>query len=286
MRLDKDLLPRLADAFRRPVDSGDLQAVDRDLIRDVAPLIHAFCRAYFRLEVEGLERVPPGKALVVINHNSGTTTLELLGFGARWYMERGTEEILYGLAHDALLGVPYLRNFLIRAGGITASQSHGDYVLQAEQKILVAPGGNLEAFRPFRDRHKIDFGGRTGFLRLALRNRAPILPTVFIGGHETLLVLHDGRPIARAFGLKKRFRLDTFPIFLALPWGVAMGPIFHLPLPAKCKVRVLEPISLDDYGPEDQDNPEVLDRLYRLVTGRMQDALGDLAAARKWPIIG
>lgn len=281
-----DTLSKLAQAFLIPSDPDDLDARDPEMLQALAPLLDILTRLYYRLEVDGLERIPDGKALVVINHNSGITFAELLGFGARFVAERGIDDAIYGLGHDGILSVPLLKNFLIKAGGVRASHGHADKVLVANRKILVAPGGNMEAYRPYKDRHRIDFQGRTGFLRLAVRHGAPISPAVFIGGHETFAVLHDGRQIAEALGLKKHFRIDTFPIFLGLPWGIGIGPIFHLPLPSKCKVRVLDPVTTAEYGAAAEHDPEVLGELYHKVTAAMQEALTEMAAQRRFPVLG
>ncbi len=281
-----DTLATLIESFVVPADPDDLDARDPEMLNILSPLLDILAKVYYRLEVEGLERVPDGKALVVINHNSGITFAELLGFGARFVIERGIHDAIYGLGHDKILAVPFLKNFLIKAGGVRASHGRADKVLAADRKILVAPGGNMEAYRPYRDRHRIDFNNRRGFLRLAVRHGAPISPAVFIGGHEAFMVLHDGRQIAEALGLKKFFRIDTFPIFLGMPWGLGIGPIFHLPLPSKCKVRVLDPISTAEYGPEAENDEVALTELYDKVTGAMQTALTEMAAERKWPVLG
>jgi 1-acyl-sn-glycerol-3-phosphate acyltransferase len=237
-------------------------------------------RIYYRLEVEGLARAPRGPALIVINHNSGISFAELIGFGARWYLERGFDDVVVGLAHDGMMHVPGLNNFLLHAGGVRATPGNADKVLRAGRKVLVAPGGNVEAFRPWHQRDRIVFSGRKGFLKLALRNRVPILPTVFHGGHDAFMVLDDGQRIVRALGLKRWLRMETFPIFLGLPWGLAVGPLFHLPLPLKCKVRMLDPIPVDHYPKGSENDPAVLEELYQLVTGRMQQTLTDLATGR------
>lgn len=281
-----ETLSKLAEAFLVPADLDDLDARDPETLLALVPLMDILTKLYYRMEVDGLDRIPDGKALVVINHNSGITFAEIFGFGARFIIERGVDDAIYGLGHDGILSVPFLKNFLIKAGGVRASHGHGDKVLAADRKILVAPGGNREAFRPFKERHLIDFCGRTGFLRLALRHGAPIAPAVFIGGHETFAVLHNGREFASAVGLKKHFRIDTFPIFLGLPWGVGFGPIFHLPLPSKCKVQVLDPIDTAAYGPDAENDEDVLQELYGKVTGAMQRELTRMASERKWPVIG
>ena len=274
-------------AFLTPSDPDNLDAFSPEIVEQIAPIIDGFCRFYFHQEVLDMHLVPQGKALIVGNHNAGITFIELLGMGARWYIERGTDDIIHGLAHYLIVAVPLLKNFLIQGGGVRANHENADALFARGRKLLVCPGGNLEAFRPFKDRHRINLGGHTGFVRLALRNRAPICPVVFIGGHETFFVLHDGRPIVRRFPfLKSVFRMDTFPLVLGLPWGLSLGPLFHFPLPAKSITRFLPPIHLDRHSPEDEHNEEIVRQVYDQVVSVMQQGLSELAAQRRWPVLG
>lgn len=111
----------------------------------------------------------------------------------------------------------------------------------------------------------------------------PIVPVVSIGGQETALFLTRGQRLARALRLDQRFRLRVLPVSLALPWGLDVGDLFgHLALPAKITVQVLEPIDLRErFGTA----PDV-DAVYASVTALMQRALDELAAERRWPVIG
>jgi len=260
----------LARAFTTPGCPDDLGNIDFDMIEQVAPLIDAFCRVWFRQDVLGFEKVPRGACMIVGNHNAGISFLEMLGMGARWYMERGRGEPIYGMAHDQMLVMPGLGNFLMHCGGLRAAPENGENVLRRGAKVLVCPGGNLEAFRPFSQRHKVNLGGRKGFLKLAIRTGAPIVPVVFVGGHSSFMVLSDGRFIAEWLGPKKLLRVDTWPLILSLPWGLTLGPVFHLPLPVKCVTRFLDPITVDAYSPSDADDPAVLADLYERVVGEMQ----------------
>ena len=78
-------LSTLRRAFRRPETTDEIHAADQDLIHTLVPWFDRACRAYFRLEVEGVERVPDGPALVVGNHNSGITFLESFGACAQFF---------------------------------------------------------------------------------------------------------------------------------------------------------------------------------------------------------
>lgn len=276
----------LRHALLDPADSNDLHGYDRRMADILAPEVDRICRIYFRMEVEGTEQVPEGKALVVGNHEAGIIFPQVLGMCARYYLERGTGEALHALAHDMMFKFPLIGNFLVRAGGVRACHENADALFKLGRKILVFPGGNIEAFRPYHERNRIKFNGRKGFIRLALRHNVPLSPVVLVGGQETFYILHDGQELAKVIGLKRWFRSDTCPIYLGLPWGLGIGPFFHLPLPSKSQVRFLEPICLDRYSPGDADNPAVLEAIYQEVTGKMQAAMDELVAQRRFPVLG
>ena len=87
---------------------------------------------------------------------------------------------------------------------------------------------------------KVDFGGRKGFIRLALDKDVPIVPVVSVGGQETALFLSRGERLAKLLRLDKMFRLKVLPISIALPWGLNVGDMLgHFPLPAKITIQVL-----------------------------------------------
>ena len=252
---------------------------DPALVERAAPWVDRACRVWFRLEVLGMEHVPDGPALIVGNHNSGTSFVEAMGVGARWIRQRGPDQAWRGLAHDAIVDLPVLGDLLCRVGAVRAGHESAAEAFAAGRKVVVFPGGNAEAFRPWSERGKVCLQGRTGWIKLALRHQVPVVPMVNVGGHDAFVVLTDGRRLARAIRADRWLRSDTWPIYLGLPWGVAVGPVFHLPLPVKCITRFLPPIDLG-HPPEAADDPVVLRELYDLVTGRMQAALTELRDRR------
>jgi len=149
--------------------------------------------------------------------------------------------------------------------------------------VLVYPGGDYEVHRPSWERHRIDFAGRRGFVRLAIEEGVPIVPVVAIGGQETALFLGRGERLARLLGLDRALRLKVLPVSLSLPWGINVGDFLgHLPLPAKITVEALPPIHLrEEFGPE----PD-LDEVYEHIVRLMQETLDALAAERRLPVLG
>jgi len=278
----------LRDACLKPVTGEEIDAVDPHLIAQVAPFIQWFCEKYYRLTVEGLESVPSGKALIVGNHNSGTSFYEAIGVGAHWYIHKGVGEIVHSLAHDAIMELPVVKNIMLRLGTLHASHQSAREAFARGRKVQVFPGGNLEAFRSYKHRDRIVFGNRKGFVRLAIREQVPIVPAVFVGGHEGFFIINDGQEVVKKLGLKKIpiLRSDTWPLMLTFPWGLVWGPMAHIPLPTKCTTRFLEPITVDHYSPEDEFNPEALQDIYDQVVNTMQAHLTKMSAERRFPILG
>jgi len=250
---------------------------------------HAFfspvVRTYFRSEVRGLERVPRGQCLIVTHHDGGVLPLNGICFGVAWYDHFVFERPLYVLAHDLIHATfrPFT-DLLPRSGLVPADRHVMDEVIGAGHSMLVFPGAARESFRPFSERGRIDLGGRTGFVRQALRHKIPILPFVSAGSHETFFVIRRGARLARWLRLRSMVRSgDVLPVVAGLPWGLWFLPALpQLPLPAKITTQVLEPIELAG----DADDDAAVQRGFETVLGRMQAGLDALYRARRYPVIG
>ncbi len=278
-------LGALSGVFGPRMDPDTVGDPDMELASLAVPFIDMLGKV-FRAEVRGIERIPSGKALLVCNHNAGITSMDGFFLGAAWHNRTGGSDPLYFLAHDVMVSLPVVGNLLLKLGSIRASHETAARAFERNRKVVVFPGGNYEAFRPYRERYRVDLGGKKGFLKLALVHGVPIVPVVSVGGHETFFVLHRGERIAQVTGVKKYLRSESFPIFLGLPWGIGVGPVFHLPLPAKHTTQVGEPIVLEGYSADDIGKPERLQELYDLVQGRMQELMDRLAGERRFPVLG
>jgi 1-acyl-sn-glycerol-3-phosphate acyltransferase len=196
-----------------------------------------------------------------------------------YWRRYGSQAPAYGLMHDFPFRVRPIGPWLNGAGALAAKPANALAALDRGAKVLVFPGGDVEACRPYRERYRIQLAGRRGFIRVALRAGVRILPVVSAGGHQSLYLWSDGRAIARALGLPRRWRSNVFPIGFALPYGLVFGNAWpHLPPPVKVHSRFLEPIDLG-LPPSAADDPEALDACYRRVRDAMQEGLDDLAQA-------
>jgi 1-acyl-sn-glycerol-3-phosphate acyltransferase len=278
-----NLLGGLARAVQQRIPAADLDERDPDYIRESLPALWLLSSLYFRAEVRGLGNVPEdGPVLLVGNHSGGNVTPDTQVFTLAFSTYFGVERRFHQLAHNLVLSMPGL-SILRKYGTVAASHENARKALRKGAAVLVYPGGDYEVHRPSWERHRIDFGGRKGFIRLALAEGVPIVPVVAVGGQETSLFLSRGEHLARAFALDKLFRLKVLPISLALPWGLNVGDMLgHFPLPAKIVIETLPAIHLSEEFGEDPDPDEVYDHLLRT----MQETMDALAAERRFPVIG
>lgn len=264
-----------------PGDS--LDEWDPEYIRRTLPLMRATWGNYFRGEVHGLDNIPAdGPSLLVGNHSGGIFIADTVVLAHEFYDHFGPDRRFHQLAHDMAARNPLL-GVLRRYGTVTASHENARRAFNAGAPVLVYPGGDYETFRPTWHSDRIEFGGRQGFIRLALEHDVPIVPVVSIGGQETALFLTRGQSAARAVGLDRLARIKVLPVSLGPPFGINLLDLpGRIPLPAKIKIQVLEPIDLRDrFGARPQP-----DEVYDEITGLMQEQLTGLSEERTLPLVG
>jgi 1-acyl-sn-glycerol-3-phosphate acyltransferase len=269
---------RIADA----VPSADLDTRDTDYIRETLPGLWMLASIYFRADVRGLHHIQKeGPVLLVGNHSGGIMAPDLFVFVLAFSTYFGVERRFYQLAHNGVVASPAGR-IVRKYGTVAADPKNAELALKSGAAVLVYPGGDYEVFRPTWESDKVDFGGRKGFIRLALKLDVPIQPVVSIGSQETALFLTRGERLARLAGLDKLMRLKTAPFMLGLPFGLMPSVFGHIPLPSKIAIQVMPKLDLgEEYG----DDPDV-DEIYDDVMRRMQDVLESLSEERRLPVIG
>ena len=221
-------------------------------------------RVYHRYEIVGLHHLErPGAALVVGYHGRPlaydlcmlTVTLhERLGY------------LPHGIIHGYFDHQPILKWLIDGLGFVTGDGAALDAAVARGEHILVQPGGTREGCRSFRHRYEVDWGDRTGYLKLALRHRLPIIPVAAAGIDDGYLGLNDGYALGKRLGVPNRL-----PVWLGLgPLG--LWPISP-PFPVKITQLVGEPIDPFAEGPIDAGDRAALLRLHRRVAGAVQGLL-------------
>jgi 1-acyl-sn-glycerol-3-phosphate acyltransferase len=265
------------------IPTADLDERDPDYIRENLPGQWLLASFYFRADVKGLHHIPAeGPVLLVGNHSGGNLTPDTTVLTLAFATYFGVERRFYQLAHNLVVAMPMLA-FLRKYGTVAAGRDNARKALKTGAAVLVYPGGDYEVHRPSWEAGKVDFGGRKGFIKLAVEEDVPLVPIVSAGGQETALFLSRGEWLAKLLRLDKLFRLKVLPISIGPPWGLNIGDMLgHFPLPAKIQVRALEPIDVREQFGDDPD----LDAAYDHIVGVMQAELDSLYAQRTLPVIG
>jgi 1-acyl-sn-glycerol-3-phosphate acyltransferase len=268
--------------LRRTLDGNDIDAWDPEYIRRVLPLWRAVLCNYFRAEVHGLDNIPDsGPSLLVGNHSGGIYIADTFVLATEFYTHFGPERRFHQLAHDVAARLP--ATGISRWGTVAASHENAHRAFDKGAPVLVYPGGDYETFRPSWHSDRVEFGGRKGFIRLALERGVPIVPVVAIGGQETALFATRGERAAEVTGWARLTRIKVLPVAFAPPFGVTVLDLpGRIPLPAKITIEVRPAIDVAErFGP-DPDH----ERVYEELTGEMQDTLSELQGERTLPIVG
>jgi 1-acyl-sn-glycerol-3-phosphate acyltransferase len=268
-----------------------LEGPNQTLMRAQKPVWDALCRYYFRLETSGWERLPEETSLLIGNHSGGSLTMDAWTFVFDWWRRFGTERVLHATAHDVLMATPGLGDYFRHAGVIPASREGVTAALSAGCDVVIWPGGDVDAMRSWRRRDVAVLGGRMGFVRTAIRSGVPIVPVASVGGHDTAFVLSEGHWLVHGLerisalkGLKQQLRGSHLPIMLGIPFGLTIETIpTHLPLPAKIRTELLDPVHVD-HDPERVNDHDYVESIYYEVESAIQDAMNRLAKQRRFPI--
>ncbi len=239
----------------------------------VEPLLDFYYRHWFRVEVEGIENVPSdGGALIVSNH-SGALPPDAPMIMQAIRHEHPSPRPVYMLGEHWFKGYPGVGMLANKIGLVAAHPANAQRLLRDERRLaLVFPEGQKGSRKVFWQRYRLRRFGRGGFVRTAIRAGVPIVPVAVMGAEEAMPIFAHVPLLQRLTGL------IYFPVNHAFPhFGVAAGLMY---LPAKFRIRFLEPVDLSGYGPEDADDVALVQRLAEDIRARVQAELDELVVAR------
>jgi 1-acyl-sn-glycerol-3-phosphate acyltransferase len=245
---------------------------DRRFTETIRPLLEFLYAVWWRVDTTGLEHVPgDGPALIVANH-SGVLPWDGLMVNVAIRHEHEARRECRMLALDMFALLPYLAPLLTRTGAVRANPENGERLLRRGALVGVFPEGVKGVGKRFRDRYKLARFGRGGFVRLALRTGAPIIPCAVVGAEEIHPMLASANWVGRPFGLPYLPITPTFPL---------LGPLGFVPLPTKWSIDFADAIETDSYGKEAAEDPILVNRLAEQVRGTIQKIIDGRLARRR-----
>lgn len=247
----------------------------------VLGLFYGHENTYFRTEVVGFENLPDTPSIVVGNHSGGTSFPDVYGFATEWYRHFGVGRPIHGLAHEMVFALEPVGRRFAKLGVLRASRDMAETLLNNYHRdMMVYPGGDLDTWRPWKDRFKVRFSGRKGYAKLAIRTQTAVVPVAHAGAHDGLIVLTDGRKIAKALHFPELFRANIFPLHLSFPYGLGIGPVPHIPPPSKFRYRIGPAVMPPTLAPGEEPTDAMIDDMDRRVREALQRELDVLKAER------
>jgi 1-acyl-sn-glycerol-3-phosphate acyltransferase len=240
---------------------------------------------WFRMEIEGWEKLPPPPALLIGVHAGAPFVWDAWTVGFQWWRHFGSDRILHGTAHDALMAAPLVARYFRAMGVLPAAPDSISAALAAGRDVALWPGGDRDSLRKWTQRDEAVLAGRTGFIKMAIRSGVPIVPISTVGGPDSMPVLLGGQRIAKALQLDKIANLKVFPIALQAPWGLSPAMLPEIPLPTKIRTAFQDPVELDT-DPERADDKDYVQKMYDEVQGSIQHGIDVLARRRSFPVFG
>lgn len=250
---------------------------DPEVLQAVTPFLNFMYRTYWRVETTGMENIPEeGRALLVCNH-SGQLPWDGAMVGTAVYNEHPAQRIVRTLYATWFPTLPFFSAMFTKLGQVLATEENGVRLLQSDELVAVFPEGYKGVGKLFKERYRLARFGRGGFVRMALKTGAPMIPVSVVGAEETYISLAKSDFVARLIGF------PYFPISPTFPW---LGLLGFVPLPTKWYIDFGEPIPTEAYGPGAANNLMLVSQLTDQVRNVVQNMIYDRLSERQSVFFG
>lgn len=227
-------------------------------------------RYWLRVETRGIERVPAGRVLLIANHAGNTFAYDGAMLAMSMLLEARPPRAVRAMVEYYLPTLPFFSTLMHRLGSVVGTPENCAQLLERGECIMVFPEGERGFVKTWRQRYRLQRFG-TGFVRLALETRTPIVPVGIVGAEEQSPGLVRSRWLGRLIGA------PVAPITLTMPW---LGPAGFVPLPVKFRIHFGTPLLFE--GDPSEEDAEV-QRKVEVVKDAIRGLIAEgLAERRGW----
>ncbi len=242
--------------------SQDEWGYDEEFVELARPFFEFMYEHWWRVEAEGVERLPAeGPAMIVANH-AGVLPWDATMMNVAILKHQSVPRHPRFMVLDWAFRLPWVSSFMRRVGGVVASPYNAMRLLHQGHVVAVFPEGVKGAGKPYSERYRLQRFGRGGFVEIALRTGAPIVPVAVVGSEEIYPKLAESRLLARLLGA---------PYFPITPTFPALGALGMVPLPSKWRIEFCPPIDLSRYGAEAAEDRSTVFELSEQVRETIQE---------------
>jgi 1-acyl-sn-glycerol-3-phosphate acyltransferase len=261
------------DLFRlaEPPERLDRFGMDPRLVERAASLVELLYATWWRVEARAIDAVPAAGPVVIVANHAGLVPWDALVLRHALRRDHPARRDLRPLLDDAACDRPFIGAAAVRLGAVRASPDAAARLLGDGGCVAVFPEGSAAEVRPWRDRYRLGRFGRGGFVKVALRAGAAVVPCAVVGSEEA------SPPISRTGWLADLLRLP----FLATQPSFRLAPAGLLPLPSRWSLRFGTPIDLGGRGPEAAEDVPFVTGVAERTRAALQAMLDEDVAARR-----
>jgi 1-acyl-sn-glycerol-3-phosphate acyltransferase len=196
-----------------------------------------FYRHYFRVRVHGAEHVPARGAGMLIGNHSGGVAIDAFMVLIALLLEKDPPRLAQGMVEKFLGKQPFAALWSARTGQFPGTPENCERLLRDGRLLMVFPEGARGTAKLYWQADSlVEFG--TGFMRLAMRTGAPILPLGVVGAGAVLPTVMNLYALGRLVGA---------PYLPVTPY------LLPVPLPAPLSIHYGAPMYFRGTGDEDDD---------------------------------
>ena len=251
-RLTPEILKRIDSAPMQLNSAGfDDWGLDPETVKVALAAIRWLYTDYFRVETVGIENVPEGRVLLIANHG-GQVPIDGLLISMSMLLDANPARIVRGMVERWVPALPFISTLFMRCGQMVGDHRNCRELLEKDQAVMVFPEGTRGSGKTIYHRYQLQRFG-TGFIRLALETKTPIIPVAVVGCEEIYPSIADLKPLAR---------LLKIPYVPITPFFPLLGPLGAIPLPTKVTLRFGKPIRFDaDPDSSDAEVEKMVDQV-------------------------
>ena len=239
----------------------DEWGLDPEFAASLRPFLDFLYEHWWRVETTGVLNVPStGRGMLVANH-AGILPWDGTMMSLAIQREHPHPRFPRFLVLDWAFTLPFVSVTMRKVGAVAASPYNASRLLDQDELVAVFPEGAKGAGKAFSERYRLQRFGRGGFVEIALRAGAPIIPVAVVGSEEIYPKIGESSLLARAIGAPYFPITPTFPL---------LGLLGTVPLPSKWRIEFGEPIRTDVYGDGAADDRTLVFELSERVRDEIQ----------------
>lgn len=245
-------------SIRKPIGTlgYDPWGYNNDAMKVGFSLAGQLYEKYFRVSASGVDKIPADGPVLIVGNHSGQLPIDGLLIGYALAARKKNPRIPRAMIERFFPTVPYLGNLLNEFGAVLGDPTNCAKMLANGEAVIVFPEGVRGSGKLYSDRYQLKRFGN-GFMHLAMKYNAPIVPVGVVGCEETIPAIANIKPLAKMLGI---------------PYApVALPMVF----PAKVHLNFGDPLRFDDLEIPEAQVTERVEHVKAAINGLIDKGLSE-----------